>query len=70
MEKDDNNLTNNPKELLKAKQELNKQKEQYASFVHNLSGDVPADQGLVSEQQHREPDDQNHMKDVENRIME
>ncbi|MFD3261410.1 hypothetical protein ACE3MQ_22710 [Paenibacillus lentus] len=63
-------LTNDPEELLTAKQEVDKQKAQFSSFVRSVSGDAPAEKGQVVEPQHRETDQQNNMKDVENRMLE
>ncbi|GIP61010.1 hypothetical protein [Paenibacillus woosongensis] len=63
-------LTNDPQELLAAKQEADKQKLQFTSFVRSVSGDAPTEKGQVVEPQHRETDQQNNMKDVENRMLE
>lgn len=63
-------LTNDPEELLTAKQEVDKQKAQFSSFVRSVSGDAPPEKGQVVEPQHRETDQQNNMKDVENRMLE
>ncbi|MGG6312582.1 hypothetical protein [Paenibacillus macerans] len=64
------NLTNDPEELLKAKHADDRHKQQFTNFAHNVSGGAPADPGKVSEEEHREPDTQNHMKSVENRMLE
>ncbi len=65
-----NGLTNDPQELLQAKQQADKQKAQFSSFVRSVSGEVPTEKGQVVEPQHRETDQQNNMKDVENRMLE
>lgn len=64
-----NNLTNDPQELLKSKQEADKQKQQFSNFIRNISEPSDADQGQVSPDQHREPDKQNTLKDTENRML-
>ncbi|WP_110930375.1 hypothetical protein [Paenibacillus bouchesdurhonensis] len=63
-------FTNDPQELLTSKQEADKQKTQFSSFVRSVSEDAPAEKGQVVEPQHRETDQQNNMKDVENRMLE
>lgn len=64
-----NNLTNDPQELLKSKHEADKQKQQFSSFVRSISDPSSPDSGQVSPDQHREPDQQNNMKDTENRMI-
>lgn len=64
-----NHLTNDPQELLKSKQEADKQKQQFSSFIRNISEPSGADTGQVSPDQHREPDKQNNLKDTENRML-
>lgn len=56
----------NAEELLKAKQKLNEQKEDFAGFAHQImdSGEIPAGQEFSND---RVPDEQNRMKDQENR---
>ncbi|AZK44838.1 hypothetical protein [Paenibacillus lentus] len=63
-------FTNDPQELLSSKHEVEKQKAQFSSFVRSVSGDATAEKGQVVEPQHRETDQQNNMKDVENRMLE
>lgn len=63
-------FTNDTQELLSSKHEADKQKAQFSSFVRSVSGDAPAEKGQVVEPQHRETDQQNNMKDVENRMLE
>jgi len=63
-------LSNDPQELLVAKHEADKHKSQFTSFARSVSGDTPVDKGQVTEPQHRETDQQNNMKDVENRMLE
>lgn len=60
-------LTNDPKEMLKSKKEDDSQKQQFTEFVQTLGSTNASDNpGKVSEEEHREPDMQNHMKSVEN----
>ncbi|WP_055106536.1 hypothetical protein [Paenibacillus ihumii] len=63
-------LTNDPQELLNSKHEADKHKSQFSSFVRSVSGEAPMEKGQVVEPQHRETDQQNNMKDVENRMLE
>ncbi|MEF2966155.1 hypothetical protein V3851_09970 [Paenibacillus sp. M1] len=62
-------LTNDPQEMLKAKHEADKEKQQFTSFARSVSGQTPFDQGQVTPDKHHEPDQQNHMKDTENRMI-
>ncbi|GGA45702.1 hypothetical protein [Paenibacillus physcomitrellae] len=58
--------TQDPNELLKHKQELNQQKQEFANFARSVSegGEVEAGQEFSTD---RQDDDQNRMKSVENR---
>ncbi len=62
-------LTNDPQEMLKSKHEADKQKQQFTNFARSVSGDTPVDNGQVSPDKHHEPDQQNNMKDQENRMI-
>ncbi|WP_410770843.1 hypothetical protein [Fontibacillus sp. BL9] len=62
-------LTNDPQELLKHKHEADKQKQQFTNFARSVSGNTPVDNGQVSPDKHHEPDQQNNMKDTENRMI-
>jgi len=61
-------MTNRPEELLAAKQEADKQKRQFAEFARKASGGRGAEMeaGLEFKEHDRLPDQQNHLKDVEN----
>ncbi|ANS74146.1 hypothetical protein AWM70_05770 [Paenibacillus yonginensis] len=58
--------TQDPNELLKHKQELIQQKQEFANFARAVSedGEVEAGQEFSTD---RQDDDQNRMKSVENR---
>ena len=58
--------TQDPKELLKNKQEMIQQKQQYANYTRSILNDdeEPAGQEFSHD---TVPDDQNRMKSVENR---
>jgi hypothetical protein len=66
---DKQDLTNDPQELLKAKHKQDQHKTQFTKFAHNVSGNSPVDSGQVDPDQHHEPDQQNTMKSVENRMI-
>ncbi|WP_018753443.1 hypothetical protein [Paenibacillus sanguinis] len=60
-------LSNDPEEMLKSKKADDVQKQQFTEFVQSLGNTNNSDHaGKVSEEEHREPDMQNHMKSVEN----
>ncbi|CAM4512144.1 hypothetical protein HMSSN036_94530 [Paenibacillus macerans] len=64
-------LTNDPEELLKAKHAEDEHKQQFTNFAHSVTGGAEAaDPGKVVGEEHREPDTQNYMKTVENRMLE
>lgn len=63
-------LTNDPQKLLKLKHEDDAQKAQFTNFARSVSGETPVEQGQEFTQQQRETDQQNNMKDVENRTLE
>lgn len=63
-------LTNDPQELLHKKHEIDAKKALFTNFARSVSGDAPIEQGQEFTQQSRETDQQNNMKDVENRILE
>lgn len=69
MDNNQSNLSNDPKELLKAKHKQDQHKAQFTNFARSVSGDTPVDSGQTSPEQHREPDQQNTMKSVENRMI-
>lgn len=56
------------KELLKSKQKLDEQKQEFASFAHQVmnTGETEAGQEFSND---RVPDEQNRLKDQENRMM-
>lgn len=58
--------TQDPKELLKLKHDMDEQKRQFTNFSRSISadGEVEAGQEFSND---RLPDDQNRMKSVENR---
>ncbi|MNP21408.1 hypothetical protein D3C76_1140230 [compost metagenome] len=64
-----NELTNDPQELLKLKHQADKHKAEFTNFARSVSGNTPADHGQISPDTHREPDQQNNEKDVENRMI-
>lgn len=66
---EENKLTNDPQELLKSKQEADKQKQQFSSFIRGISEPADDDTSPVSPEQQREPDKQNTLKDIENRML-
>lgn len=62
--------TQDPDELLKHKKELDEQRNEFAHFVRNISEDAPIEKGQEFLQNDRgEPDQQNQLKDQENRRM-
>ncbi|WP_042198932.1 hypothetical protein [Paenibacillus camerounensis] len=58
--------TQDPKELLKKKHELDEQKKQFTNFARSASGHGESEAGQEFSND-RLPDDQNRMKSVENR---
>jgi hypothetical protein len=58
--------TNDPQEWLAAKNALNKQKEEFARFVQHQAEPTVSKEEEINEL-HRLTDEQNNMKDVENR---
>ncbi|MBM6997557.1 hypothetical protein IM700_018005 [Paenibacillus sp. DXFW5] len=70
MAKQKRKLTNDPEELLATKHAEDAHKQQFTNFAHNVTGGgATPDLGKVEGEEHREPDTQNHMKSVENRMM-
>ncbi|WP_138493853.1 hypothetical protein [Paenibacillus pinistramenti] len=59
--------TQDPDELLKIKQEMTQQKQEFANFARSVmeKGEAPAGQEFSHD---RQDDDQNRMKSVENRM--
>lgn len=58
--------TQDPKELLKKKHELDEQKRQFTNFARSVSGHTEAEAGQEFSND-RISDDQNRMKSVENK---
>lgn len=61
-------LTNDPQEMLKMKHAADQHKAEFTNFARSVSGEAPVDHGQASPIPQREPDQQNNMKDQENRM--
>ncbi|AWB44461.1 hypothetical protein DCC85_09640 [Paenibacillus sp. CAA11] len=60
--------TQDPKELLNNKHKMDQQKAEFANFVRSVSDDAPPEPSQQFAAQDRgEPDQQNQLKDQENR---